>query len=204
MVYLIGLTGGIGAGKSTVARRLALNGAQYLDADELARRAVASGTEALRLIELTFGAQVIRPDGSLDRSELGAVVFSDEDARRRLNRIVHPAIKALSDAELSKLSEREDVVVVFEIPLLAESSSPLECDLVVVVEASHDARLRRLIEDRGYTHAHAVARMDAQASDDQRRALADVVIRTDVPIEETYRTVDDLWERVIAREAPAQ
>ncbi|MRX44945.1 dephospho-CoA kinase [Agromyces kandeliae] len=193
-MYLIGLTGGIASGKSTVARRLVEHGAIHLDADQLARRVVDPGTPCLRAIVDEFGEDVLRPDGTLDRQRLGELVFHDDDARARLNAIVHPAVRELS-ARLIEGAEQEDpdAVVVYDVPLLVEAQVDHPFDLVVVTSAPKRAQVKRLVEERGLDPIQAEARVDAQVGDAERRAVADVVIDTGGTIAHTMSQADALW-----------
>ena len=197
-MYLIGLTGGIASGKSTGAKRLAEHGAVHIDADALAREVVEPGTPALARIAEQFGAGVLRPDGSLDRAALGTIIFSDPERRLVLNGITHPAIWSRA-RELFAEAEAQDphVVIVYDVPLLVESSDrPMNFDLIVVVHASTEVRLRRLVELRGLTREEAAHRLNSQATDTERLAIADVVIDSSGTLEETIRQADDLWEHV--------
>ncbi|GAA1061343.1 dephospho-CoA kinase [Agromyces bracchium] len=193
-MYLIGLTGGIASGKSTVARRLVEHGAIHLDADQLARRVVEPGTTCLEEIVAAFGEEVRKPDGTLDRQRLGDLVFHDDDARARLNAIVHPAVRELS-AKLIAKAEAEDpqAVVVYDVPLLVEAQVDHPFDLVVVTSAPKRAQVKRLVEERGLDPIQAEARVDAQVSDEERRAVADVVIDTGGTIAHTMSQADALW-----------
>ena len=166
----VGLTGGIGSGKSEVARRLASLGAVVVDADALAREAVAPGSDGLAQVVAAFGKGVLAPDGSLDRAAVGRLVFADEDERARLEGIVHPYV-ARRSAELMAAAPA-DAVVVYDVPLLVEKHLESGYDLVVVVEAPEDVRVRRLAEHRGMTEADARARIAAQATPEQRAAAA--------------------------------
>jgi dephospho-CoA kinase len=201
-VYLIGLTGGIASGKSTVARRLVEHGAVHIDADELARRVVEPGTPALAQIVETFGDEVLRRDGSLDRQKLGALVFGDDAARAKLNAIVHPAVRELS-AKLFAKAEREnpDAVVVYDVPLLVEASVDHPFDLVVVTNAPRRTQVKRLVEERGYDPLHAEARVDAQVDNTRRLEIADVVIDTDGSLGHTVSQADALWLRIAEERA---
>ncbi|MDR5700660.1 dephospho-CoA kinase [Agromyces aerolatus] len=196
-MYLIGLTGGIASGKSTVARRLYEHGAVHIDADQLARRVVEPGKPALQAIVEAFGSEVLRADGSLDRPRLGEIVFHDEAALARLNAIVHPAVRALAKQVLAD-AERDDpdAVVVYDVPLLVETSVDHAFDLVVVTSAGRRQQVERLITERGMDPIHAEARVDAQADDEQRRAIADVVIDTSGSLARTMSQTDALWARV--------
>ncbi|BDZ66481.1 dephospho-CoA kinase [Agromyces mangrovi Wang et al. 2018] len=196
-MYLIGLTGGIASGKSTVARRLVEHGAVHIDADLLAREAVGRGTSGLAEIREAFGDGVLRADGSLDRARLGEVVFGDAAARERLNAIVHPRVRELSAQRMADAERRDpDAVVVYDVPLLVEASVDHPFDLVVVTEAPAATRVDRLVDERGLERGHAQARVDAQASDAERREVADVVIDTGGTLSHTMGQVDDLWARL--------
>ena len=195
---LIGLTGGIAAGKSTIGRRLAELGAIRIDADQLARDAVAVGSPGLARVAKAFGAdRVIRSDGSLDRAALGAIVFADAEALARLNGIVHPEVQRLfAEAQAAARAADPDAVVVYEIPLLVEAARELPFDLVVVAEAPREVRVARMVELRGMSEADARGRIANQASDAERRAVADVVIDTAGTEAETLEQVDALWDRL--------
>jgi dephospho-CoA kinase len=175
-VLRIGLTGGIGSGKSTVSALLAARGAVVIDADRIAREVVEPGTAGLAAVVEAFGAGVLTGDGSLDRSALAAVVFADPEARKRLDGIVHPLVRARS-AELAA-SAPDDAVVVHDVPLLVETGQAGAYDLVLVVQADPEIRVDRLVR-RGLTEEDARARIAVQATDEQRRAAADVVLVND-------------------------
>ena len=193
-VLRIGLTGGIGSGKSTVARLLADRGAHVVDADVLAREVVEPGTPGLAAVVEAFGEGVVTADGTLDRPALAAVVFGNADARARLDGIVHPLVRARATELISALPA--DAVVVQDIPLLVETGQAASFDLVLVVEADADVRVARLVE-RGLTDADARARIAAQATDEQRRAVADVVLDNSGTPEELTDQVEQFWtERV--------
>jgi len=193
----VGLTGGIGSGKSEVARLLASYGAVVIDADVLAREVVQSGTPGLAKIVEEFGTGVLRGDGSLDREKLAAFVFDDEAARTRLNAIVHPLVAART-IEL-KAEADEDAVVVYDVPLLVEAGLTEMYDLVVVVDAALDTQLARLRSRRGMTDEAARARVAAQATRDQRLAAADVVIDNSGSLDELEAQVRELWEELRTR-----
>src|SRR5690349_10361227 len=176
-MLMVGLTGGIGAGKSAVAARLAAHGAVVIDADKLAREAVAPGSDGLSQVVAAFGRGVLGPDGALDRPALGRLVFADADARKRLEQIVHPFVRART-AELVATAP-PDAVVVNDVPLLVEAGLAGAYEVVVVVLADEATRIARLVRDRGMTTDEARARIRAQATDDQRRAVADVIVRND-------------------------
>jgi len=196
-VYLIGLTGGIASGKTVVARRLEELGATRVDADQLARDVVAVGTPGLAAITERFGVDVIAADGTLDRAALGAVIFRDPDARLALNAITHPAIRELSSRLFAEASDRDpNAVVVYDVPLLAEALRDPgyhRFDLVVVVDASTETRVRRLVQLRGLTREEALHRLNSQATDTERLAIADVVIDSNGTLEETIEQADALW-----------
>lgn len=198
----VGLTGGIGSGKSEVSRLLAEHGAVIVDADKIAREVVAPGTPGLAAVVAEFGEEILAPDGALDRPRLGAIVFGDPEKRKALNAIVHPLVGARS-AEIQEAAG-EDAVVVHDVPLLAENGLAPLYDLVIVVDASTETRLDRLVRLRGMTEADARARMAAQATREQRLAVADVVIDNDGPLERLESQVADVWRRLDerARETP--
>jgi dephospho-CoA kinase len=196
-VYLIGLTGGIASGKSTIARRLKEHGAVHIDADQLSREAVEPGTAALDAIVNRFGREVLNAEGGLDRAALGAIVFADPVALDALNAIVHPAVRNLSSQRIEDAGRVDPAaVVVYDIPLLVESRNEYPFDLVVVAHASPDTRMTRLTTTRGMSAAEARSRIDAQASDEDRLAIADVVIDTDGSLDHTLAQADRLWDQV--------
>ena len=206
-MYLIGLTGGIASGKSTVAMRLAEHGAVGVDADQLAREVVEPGTPGLAAISAEFGSSVLLPDGSLNRSALGAIIFADPVKRERLNAITHPAVRQLTRDRIAAADAADPhAIVVYDVPLLAEAVAGglVTFDLVVVVHADAATRIQRMIADRGMTEAEATQRIGAQATDAERLALADVVIDNGGALSETLAQVDVLWERVLAAEAGAR
>lgn len=194
---LIALTGGIASGKSTIARRLAEHGAVIVDADQIVRDVQAPGAPVLHEIAETFGAEVIAPDGTLDRAALGAKVFGSPDRLASLNAIVHPAVRAESQRRFeSALGDDPSAVVVYDVPLLVEARVDDPWDSVVVAHAPAELRRRRLIELRGMDEAAAQARIDAQVPDDKRLTIADVVIDTAGTLAETHAQTDALWERI--------
>ncbi|OIV35870.1 dephospho-CoA kinase [Mangrovactinospora gilvigrisea] len=197
----VGLTGGIGSGKSTVSQALAARGAILIDSDVLAREVVAPGTDGLAAVVAEFGAAVLAPDGSLDRPALGAVVFADETRRAALNAIVHPRVRARS-AEIAAAAGPGDVVV-NDIPLLVETGLADRFEVVVVVDAADEVRLRRLAESRGMSAEEARARMSAQATREERLAAADVVLDNNGTPEELEAQVDRLWKQLRERAAAA-
>lgn len=201
-MLFIALTGGIASGKSTISRRLKQHGAMVLDADELARLVVSPGWPALEEITRVFGREVIAHDGTLDRAALASIVFADADRLASLNAIVHPAIRKHVDEVIDALkAEHPDGVLVYEIPLLAENSSDYDFDLVVVAEAPDAERVSRMTELRGMTEQEAHARLAHQASNEERRKIADVVIDTSSDLDRTLQQTDDLWRRIQALSA---
>jgi dephospho-CoA kinase len=188
---MVGLTGGIGAGKSAVADRLAAHGALVIDADLLARESVAPGTDGLAEVVATFGDQVQAADGSLDRPALARRVFGDDVARRRLEGIIHPRVRERT-AQLVAAAP-SDAVIVNDVPLLVEAGLAGAYEIVIVVLADEEVRLARLTRDRGMSRDEALARIRAQASDEQRRAVADVVIVNNGTLDELHRRVDEVW-----------
>jgi dephospho-CoA kinase len=190
----VGLTGGIGAGKSEVSRLLASYGAVIVDADKIAREVVEPGTPGLAAVVEEFGANILAPDGTLDRPKLGAIVFSDPGKLKALNAIVHPLVGARS-AEL-EASAGPDAVVVHDVPLLTENGLAPLYDLVVVVDAAPQTQLDRLVRLRGMAEDEAKSRMAAQATREQRLAVADLVIDNDGPLEALEPQVRAVWERL--------
>lgn len=203
----VGLTGGIGSGKSEVSGRLAALGAVVLDADKAAREVVLPGTPGLARIAETFGPGVLQADGSLDRAGLAEIVFGDEAARGRLNAIVHPLVQermraAEADA-VGALGARapggDGVIVVHDVPLLAEGGRAGEFDVVIVVDVPEQVQVERLATARGMTQEQARARMAAQASREQRLAVADIVIDNAGTLTDLDRRVFAVWEELRAR-----
>lgn len=194
MTLQVGLTGGIGSGKSTVSARLSELGAVVVDYDLLAREAVEPGSAALAAIGARFGDDVIAPDGTLDRPALGSVVFADEQARRDLEAITHPAIRELAAARVAQAPAES--VVVHDHPLLVEMGMAGQCDTVVVVDVPTDVQVERLVEQRGMTEADARARLAAQTSREERLAVADEVLDNSGTREQLLDAVDALWKRL--------
>lgn len=202
---LIALTGGIAAGKSTIARRLAEHGAVHIDADSLAREAVLPATAALSQIVDRFGTHVLAPDGTLDRQGLARIVFGDRNALAALNAIVHPAVRELTARRIAEAEAADpDAVVVYDVPLLAEGGGALPFNLVVVAEAHPEVQLHRLMAIRGMSRDDASARIASQASNEERRAIADILIDTGGTEEETMAQVDDLWLRLMGEATDAR
>ena len=192
----LGLTGGIGAGKSTAARRLAERGATVVDADRLAREVVEPGTAGLAEVVAAFGSAVLTADGALDRAALGRLVFSDDDARRRLNGLLHPRIAELTRERMAAAGP--DAIVVHDVPLLVENGMGAAYHLVLVVHADAGERVRRLVADRGMAPDDARARVAAQADDAARRAAADVWLDNSGPAPALVAAVDRLWDERLA------
>jgi len=191
---LVALTGGIAAGKSTVAAMFAELGATIVDADKLARAAVAPGSPGLAAIKNEFGPSVFDASGELDRAALGELVFANETARGRLEAIVHPEVVRLSQAAFAAARSADPAgVILYDVPLLAESGRVDEFDAVVVVEAPDEVRLERLRHTRGLETTEALRRIAAQATNAKRRALADHVITTDGDLESTKEQVSRVW-----------
>ncbi len=192
----MGLTGGIGAGKSAVAARLVDHGAVLIDADRLAREVVAPGTGGLAEIVAAFGAGILGPDGALDRAAMAARVFGDEPARRRLEAIIHPRVRSRTTRLTADAPT--DAVVVNDVPLLVETGLAPTYHLVIVVDAASATRVERLVARRGMSPDEATGRIRAQATDEQRRAAADVLLGNDGTLRRLAERVDALWrERLV-------
>jgi len=192
----VGLTGGIGSGKSTVAQRFRQLGALVIDADQLAREVVDVGSAGLAAIRQRFGDMVMAPNGSLDRGALGGIVFSDTQARKDLEAITHPLIGARTRSLLESAAPQE--IVVHEVPLLAELDMAAAYHLTVVVGADDDIRMARLTGGRGFTQADVRARIAAQASERERRAAADAWLDNNGTVDALLAQVDALWgERIV-------
>ncbi|MEV4425739.1 dephospho-CoA kinase [Streptomyces sp. R-07] len=199
----VGLTGGIGAGKSEVSRLLVSYGAVLIDADRIAREVVEPGTPGLAAVVAAFGDGVLTAEGTLDRPKLGSIVFADTDRLAALNAIVHPLVGARS-AELEGRAGTGDVVV-HDVPLLTENGLAPLYDLVVVVDASPETQLDRLVRLRGMVESEARARMAAQATRAQRLAVADLVIDNDGPLDALEPQVRKVWDELERRAAmPAE
>lgn len=196
----VGLTGGIGSGKSTVARRLVRLGATLIDADVVAREVVEPGTSGFEAVVERFGTDVVRADGSLDREALGAIVFADAKSREALNTIVHPLVYQRRTELLGRTAA--DAIVVEDIPLLVENGLAPAYHLVIVVHAPSEERVRRLVEHRGLAPDDAWARVRAQADDDERRAAADIWLDNAGRVDDVLHQVDDQWrDRLVPYEA---
>jgi dephospho-CoA kinase len=198
-VLRVGLTGGIGSGKSEVSRRLTALGAVLVDADAVAREVVQPGTPGLAQVVAEFGERILLPDGTLDRERLGSIVFADEELRGRLNAIVHPLVGRRMQELVDGVPP--DAIVVYDVPLLAENDLASLYDLVVVVDAPVEEQVRRLTTLRGMTEDAARARIAAQATRERRRAVADRVIDNSGPIDALAAQVDRLWADLARRAA---
>ena len=198
MVLRVGLTGGIGSGKSEVSRRLAAQGAVLIDADQISREMVEPGTSGLAEIVTEFGPDVLLPDGSLNRPRLGEIIFGDPAMREKLNAIVHPRVRARSQ-ELEDAAE-ESAIVVQDVPLLTENNLVSLFDLVVVVDVPPRLQLDRLVKNRDMTREQAKSRIEAQASRADRLAIASIVIDNSGSLAELDRQVGDLWTELRRRQ----
>jgi dephospho-CoA kinase len=200
-VLRAGLTGGIGSGKSEVSRRLAAHGAVIIDADVAARAVVAPGTPGLAQVVAAFSAGVLTPDGSLDRERLGAIVFRDPDSRATLNAIVHPLVGEWMRAadQAATTASHGDVIIVHDVPLLAENGRAHNFDLVIVVDVPPELQVERLVSQRGMAPDQARARLAAQATRDQRLAIADLVIDNSGSLADLDRRVADVWADLTRR-----
>ena len=187
----VGLTGGIGSGKSTVSARLARRGAVVIDADALTREVQRRGGAAFDAIVERFGPEVVGPDGELDRPAVAKIVFNDKAALKDLERIVHPAVGRLMAERLAAVAETDDVVVL-DVPLMVESGREGHAGLIVV-DCPEDVAVARLVEHRGFTEADARARIAAQVSREDRLAKADYVVDNAGSLEDLERQMDDLW-----------
>jgi dephospho-CoA kinase len=193
----VGLTGGIGSGKSAVARRLAELGAVILDSDRIAREVVVAGTPGFDEVVAAFGSSVVGADGELDRARLGRLVFGDEAARRKLESIVHPRVR--DELVARAAAAPPDALVVNDVPLLVEAGLKDQYEAVIVVFASEELRIARLVRERGMDEAQARARIAAQATDEQRHAVADFEIVNEGTLQELYSQVDKVFEALNQR-----
>jgi dephospho-CoA kinase len=199
-VLLVGLTGGLGAGKSTVARMLATRGAVIVDADDLAREALEPGTHAFRQVRELFGEEVLTSDGRIDRVALARVVFADPEKRKLLESLTHPEVFRLLAETLESL-RGTDSIVVFDAPLIVETGFHEACDVLVVVTAPEDVRVERVIRDRGMSEDEARARIDAQIPEAEREAAANLVVVNDGDLDALGPRIDALWAELRRLEA---
>ncbi|MGH2692117.1 MAG: dephospho-CoA kinase [Actinomycetota bacterium] len=197
-MILVGLTGGIGSGKTTVAGMLAARGAVVVDADELAREALEPGTRAFKHVCDLFGEEILTRDGRIDRAALARVIFSDEERRRSLESILHPEVFRLLAEAVERFRDTDEVVV-FDAPLIIETGFHEAVDVLVVVTAPVEQRMERVRRDRGMSEAEAAVRIAAQAAPEARDAAADVLIHNDGNLEELENRVDELWADLSAR-----
>jgi dephospho-CoA kinase len=201
-VLRVGLTGGIGSGKSAVARRLAARGAVLIDADVAAREVVVPGSRGLSQIVAAFGDDVLSPDGSLDRARLGEIVFGDPGLRAKLNAIVHPLVRewmGAAERTAVQAADRRGPIVVHDVPLLAEGRGKGGFDLVIVVDVPPELQVERLVSQRGMTPDQARARMNAQASREQRLEVADIVIDNSGSLDALDHRVAEVWAELERR-----
>lgn len=199
-MLLVGLTGGLGAGKSTVARLLAERGAVVVDADELARKALDPGTPGFEQVCDLFGRDILDAEGRIDRRVLATRVFADEGKRRALESITHPEVFRLL-ADTVESYRGTDVVLVFDAPLIIETGFHEAVDVLVVVTAPEEAQVERVMRERGMSEGEARARIGAQVEGGRREELADVIIRNDGDLEELRSRVDELWGELVRRQA---
>ena len=194
-MFLIGLTGGIAAGKTTVAAHWVSLGGIEIDADKLAREVVEPGTKGLEQIKQTFGADLIQSDGSLDRAKLGDLVFKYQDRRKTLEGIVHPLVRERAQELLSELPEHS--MVIYTVPLLVEANVSLPFDVIVSVEAPEVDRVKRLVSSRGMSKDHALARIKSQASAIERAAAADYILNSNQPLVSLLADATVLWNKFL-------
>jgi dephospho-CoA kinase len=200
-VKLIGLTGGIASGKSTVGRVLQRAGVDVIDADVLAREAVGVGSVGLAAIRARFGDDVMAADGGLDRKALGAIVFADESARRDLNAIVHPEVARLAAERLSSLRERGTDVAVYEVPLLFENGLDAMMDATILVACPESVQLQRVITRDGLSAEAALARISSQMPLDEKRRRASFIIENDGSLEDLAARTARVWREATGRDA---
>ncbi len=193
-MYLVGLTGGIAAGKSTVAKRLVELGAIEIDADVLAKEAVAAGSDGLQAIVEHWGPSILTADGELDRAEMAKIIFKDPKQRQLLEEIVHPAVAARSREMI--LSAGNDSIVIYNVPLLVEAGVSLPFDIVVTVEAPKSAQIDRMIKQRGMTQEEAEARIAAQASPAQRAQRSEIILNSNQSLGRLLDDTDSLWRKL--------
>jgi len=203
-MLVVGLTGNIGSGKSTVAQMLSERGATIIDADVLARRAVEAGTAAYERIVSRWGAEIVAPDGQLDRAALRRVVFADHEQLEELNQIVHPEVERLRNRLVESARKRGDRIVICDIPLLFERHMTDRVDRIILVDAHRAIRLERLVKDRGLRETEAMDMIAAQMPAELKRARADYVIDNDGTLTQLERKVQDVWSAVTAVDGPVR
>jgi dephospho-CoA kinase len=197
-MYLVGLTGGIAAGKSTVARRWAEHGAIEIDADQLARDVIAPGTTGAAELREVFGEDVFNEDGTLNRAALGAEVFSKPERLKQLEGIIHPRVKKLAQQLIE--TQAEDAIVIYNVPLLVEASVDLPFDKIVTVEAPAEKQIDRLVSIRNMDRGEAERRISSQASPAQRANAADIILNSNQDLHKLLKDTDQLWKQIV-REA---
>ena len=197
-MFLVGLTGGIASGKSTVASMLERLGAEIIDADIIAREVVEPGTDGLSKVVQAFGESVLQSDGSLSREALASVVFGNQEQRSRLEAILHPLIKERTS---SRIATSTAAVVVYVVPLLVEANVDYPFDFVVTIESGVETQTQRLIESRGLTLAEAEARISSQATEAQREARADFLVDGSVALTELESQISKLWQLILQKAA---
>lgn len=200
-MYIVGLTGGIASGKSTVAAHWANLGGVEIDADQLARQVVAPGSQGAADIRAEFGADVFESDGSLNRAKLGSIIFADATKRQALEAIVHPLVKA--EAQAMVAAQPDNAIVIYNVPLLVEASVDLPFDKVITVEAPIEKQIERLVQNRGMTKQEAEARIASQANPAQRANAADIILNSNQSIELMLADATAIWNQ-IEREALAK
>jgi dephospho-CoA kinase len=196
-MLLVGLTGNIGSGKTTVAQLLSEHGATIIDADILARRAVERGTPAYHKIVSKWGSSILAPDGQLDRAELRRVVFTDQQQLEELNRIVHPEVEQLRDRLVAEARERGDRIVVYDVPLLFERHMTDQFDRIMLVDAPRPVRLDRLVKDRDLRETEAMDMIAAQMPAELKRARADIIVENAGTLTQLEHRVRDIWAALL-------
>jgi dephospho-CoA kinase len=197
-VYLVGLTGGIASGKSSVATRWVQHGAVEIDADVLAREAVSAGSAGLARVAQEFGDNLIQTDGQLDRAALAAIVFNDPAKREKLESIIHPIVRELALQRIQALPD--SAIAIYTVPLLVEANVSLPFDKVVTVEAPEREQIKRMVANRGMSETDALARIKSQATPAQRANRADVILNSNQTLPELLADADALWAQIV-REA---
>src|SRR3954466_615712 len=203
-MLVVGLTGNIGSGKSTVAQMLSERGATIIDADVLERRAVEAGTSAHERIVSRWGSEIVAPDGQLDRAALRRIVFADHEQLEELNQIVHPEVERLRNRLVEQARKRGDRIVICDIPLLFERHMTDRVDRIILVDAHRAVRLERLVKDRGLRETEAMDMIAAQMPAELKRARADYVIDNDGTLTQLERKVHDVWATLSAEAAREQ